>query len=164
MVYKTDLVRHTKTPLRLSSAETDAVVESLPLSCTHYDAYRFFTEQAIPKNKNLLTRDAQIESDQPGCIHVNMDLYKFAYKLFPYINGSIIREAFLHAVNAREIDMRASPYDFSKDGFNPIQIETSEGRLEYVAAQKMIAAEGQLIREKLLSEVSRLKDLLCDRA
>lgn len=36
-------VRHEDYPLRLSPTETDRVVESHQLRCSHFDAYRFFT-------------------------------------------------------------------------------------------------------------------------
>ena len=38
MVYRTDTVRHGRVPLRLGAAGTDAVVESMPLRCSHFDA------------------------------------------------------------------------------------------------------------------------------
>ncbi|PRC62320.1 3-methyladenine DNA glycosylase, partial [Mycobacterium sp. ITM-2017-0098] len=46
MVYRAPSVRHSRVPLRLGPAGTDAVVESMPLRCSHFDAYRFFTESA----------------------------------------------------------------------------------------------------------------------
>src|SRR6478672_12994461 len=52
MVYRLDPtdVRHTGWPLRLGGAGTDAVVESHQVACSHFDAYRFFTEPARPLN------------------------------------------------------------------------------------------------------------------
>jgi len=43
MVYQepSDSVRHNQVPLRLGSAGTDAVVESLDIKCGHFDAFRF---------------------------------------------------------------------------------------------------------------------------
>src|SRR5262245_11538240 len=40
MVYRTASVRHEDWPLRLGSAGTDRVVESMPIRCTHFDAFR----------------------------------------------------------------------------------------------------------------------------
>ena len=40
-----------KCPLRLRREETDAVVESQPLRCTHFDAFRFFSPAASPLNR-----------------------------------------------------------------------------------------------------------------
>lgn len=51
MVYRAAAgdVRHRGVPLRLGTAGTDAVVESMPLRCTHFDAFRFFTDPARPR-------------------------------------------------------------------------------------------------------------------
>ena len=57
-------------------AQTDAVLESMPLRCSHFDAYRFFTAPATPRNEHRLSRASQGESEQPGCLHANMDLLK----------------------------------------------------------------------------------------
>jgi len=67
-------VRHTGLRLRLGHAATDAVVESHPIRCTHYDAFRFFTEPARPRNGLRPTREAQVDLEQPGCLHAGMDL------------------------------------------------------------------------------------------
>ena len=50
MVYRTSDVRHEKWPLRLGSTGTDQVVESHKVSCSHFDAFRFFTSSARPLN------------------------------------------------------------------------------------------------------------------
>ena len=74
MVYQAPAVRHSQVPLRLGPAGTDAVVESMPLRCSHFDAYRFFTEPATHRNAEELTRDSQVATEQPGCLHAAMDL------------------------------------------------------------------------------------------
>jgi hypothetical protein len=76
MVYRESQqqVRHREWPLRLGEAGTDAVVEAHGLRCTHYDAFRFFTPDALPRNAVRLTRELQIEWEQPGCLHATMDL------------------------------------------------------------------------------------------
>ena len=149
MVYRDPNVRHPYVPLRLSREETDAVVASQPLRCTHYDAYRFFTATAAPLNRWELTRAAASEHDQPGCIHANMDLYKFAHKIAPYCPSDVVVDAFELARAAREIDMRASPYDLNRYGFAPIQIETRAGREEYVECQRALAARARPVRERV---------------
>ena len=156
MVYKAENVRHQQIPLRLSDKEIADFVESRPLLCTHFDAFRFFTEKAKPMNKHLLDRDHFEEMEQPGCVHSNMDLYKWAFKLYPWISGELLREAFLNAVKARRIDMRASPYDAQSFGLEPIRIETDEGRIEYVNRQMEIHESSKPIRERLISELERL--------
>ena len=74
MVYRAPTARHVQVPLRLGSAGTDAVVESLPVHCTHHDAFRFFTDDARPRNAITPTRADQVVHQQPGCLHVTMDL------------------------------------------------------------------------------------------
>jgi hypothetical protein len=150
MVYRAGEVRHGQVPLRLPDSEIEAFVESRPLVCTHFDAFRFFTESARPMNKHQLNRDIFRKMEQPGCIHTNMDLYKWAYKLFPWISGELIRETFLNAVEARKVDMQASPYDATQFGLKPIKIETEEGRKMYLDKQGEIYDRSMPLRKKLI--------------
>jgi hypothetical protein len=151
MVYRDPNVRHPYVPLWLSREETDAVVESQPVRCTHFDAFRFFTAAAVPLNRFPLTRDTTTENDQPGCLHVTMDLYRFAYKIGPFCPSAVLADAFELAMATRELDMRASPYDLSGYGFAPVKIETREGREEYVELQRELHRRGEPIRERLLT-------------
>lgn len=41
MVYKIEAVRHEQLPLRLSLDDIARTVDSLPIRCSHYDAFRF---------------------------------------------------------------------------------------------------------------------------
>ena len=72
-----------------------------------------------------------------------MDCYKWAYKLGPLIDSELLMDCLELAADARELDMRASPYDLSDYGFAPIAIETPAGRAEYVRAQQDIAERGR---------------------
>ena len=78
MVYRSGAIRHTRVPLRLGAAGTNAVLESMPLRCSHFDAYRFFTSAAAERNQTPdripLNRATQANLEQPGCLHANMDL------------------------------------------------------------------------------------------
>ena len=67
--------RHAQLPLRLGAAATDAVVESMPLRCSHFDAFRFFTTAAAQRNCFELSRQDQVAAEQPGCIHAAMDIW-----------------------------------------------------------------------------------------
>lgn len=156
MVYRAESVRHEQIPLRLTDQEVEEFVESRPLLCTHFDAFRFFTDKAKPMNKNELDRDNFDEMEQPGCIHTNMDLYKWSFKLYPWISGELLKDAFLNAVEARKIDMQASPYDVQSFGLEPIRIETEEGRLEYVKKQMEVYRFSMPIRNRLISELERV--------
>ncbi len=120
MVYRSDAPRHGQVPLRLGAAGTDAVVESLPVHCTHHDAFRFFTEPARPLNALQPERAHQVANEQPGCLHATMDLYKWAYKLSPATPAELLADCFELAVDVRELDMRASPYDLADLGYSPV--------------------------------------------
>jgi hypothetical protein len=157
MVYKTNDVRHRRTPLRLAEREIAAFVDSQRLCCTHFDAFRFFSPDATLLNRYQLDRYAVAAHDQPGCIHVNMDLYKWAFHVAPMTSSRTIVAAFDLARQAREIDMRASPYDLEGLGFEPIRIETKAGREEYVAYQRHIFEASQPIRAKLLQEYETIE-------
>jgi hypothetical protein len=148
MVYRTTDIRH-EVALRLGAAATDAVVDSMPLRCSHFDAYRFFTEPAVPRNAEPLSRQSQVATEQPGCVHANMDLYKFCGKLGPLVESSLLVDCLDLAADARELDMRASPYDLTGYGFEPIAIETSAGRAEYVRAQQDVADRAAPLRAAL---------------
>lgn len=156
MVYRTDDIRHQQVPLRLGRAGTDAVVESMSLRCTHFDAYRFFTPEAVGRNAEPLTRADQLHREQPGCLHANMDLYKWGFKLVPLISSELLLDCFEMACAARELDMRASPYDLSEYGYEPVRIETPAGRAEYVRAQAALAERAAELRRTFLGACDEL--------
>lgn len=156
MVYKSNNIRHRDLSLRMNPKELAEFVESRPLVCTHFDAFRFFTKEAKPRNKFELRRDTFAEKEQPGCLHTNMDLYKWAFKMYPWISSEIIRRAFELAVQTRMTDMKASPYDLRAYGLEPIKIETGEGQKEYLARQRTIFKRSQPIRKALIEEYERM--------
>src|SRR5690606_32005373 len=51
MVYRSEEIRHADYPLRLQAPELEKLVESLPICCSHFDAFRFFTPAARPLNR-----------------------------------------------------------------------------------------------------------------
>lgn len=158
MVYRTDRIRHAQVPLRVTADQIDSLVNEQGLRCTHYDAFRFFTPAAAPRNRLQLTRPSVMDQDQSACVHATMDLYKFAYKLSPYICAELVAEAFELARKAREIDMRASPYDLSHLGFSTIPVETRAGREEYVNEQRKLSMLAEPIRRQLLEACNHLRD------
>lgn len=149
MVYRAGAVRHAGVPLRLAPDALAAVVEATPVVCTHYDAFRFFTPEARPLNRHQPTHAAMPALEQPGCLHTNMDVYRWAYKLYPWTPGELLADAFLLARRIREVDMRASPYDLRALGFAPIAIETPEGRRAYRDLQQRFAREAAPLRARL---------------
>jgi len=146
MVYRTepDQVRHPGLPLRLSPGKIADVVER-GVRCSHFDAYRFFTPAARPLNLTVLDRAQQVDHDQPGCLHVGMDLYTWAGKLGPAAESELGMGCFALARDLRRVDMRASPgpapgrharqplrRHLARAG--PIEIETPAGRAASVEA------------------------------
>ncbi|RFU23129.1 3-methyladenine DNA glycosylase [Geodermatophilus marinus] len=156
MVYRAAAHRH-PLPLRLGQAGTDAVVEGATVRCSHVDAFRFFTPEAVGLNRLQPTRATQVDLEQPGCLHATMDLYKWATKLGPAVPGELLLDCFALARAVRELDMRASPYDLRAHGRAPVRIETAEGRAEYAAAQRGFTARGAALRARLL-EVCEVLD------
>ncbi|WP_428838927.1 3-methyladenine DNA glycosylase [Mycobacterium kyorinense] len=149
MVYRSGAVRHDRVPLRLGAAGTDAVVDSETLRCTHFDAFRFFTAEAAARNAGAPSRPTQPDWEQPGCLHSNMDLYKWCYKLSPLIDSELLLDCLELAAAAREVDMRASPYDLRSYGYTPIAVEHSAGRAEYVRCQRVIMLRAAPLRAAL---------------
>ncbi|MDN5858661.1 MAG: 3-methyladenine DNA glycosylase, partial [Pseudonocardia sp.] len=84
-----------------------------------------------------------------------MDLYKWAYKLTPATPSELLADCFALAVDVRELDMRASPYDLSAWGYEPVRIETAAGRAEYARAQAGFAERAAPLRTRLL-DLTRL--------
>lgn len=153
MVYRDDATRH-DVPLRLGARGTDDVVEAHELRCTHFDAFRFFTPDAVPRNRSPLDRASQADREQPGCLHAGMDLYKWSVKLGPLVPGAVLLDAFELARDIRTLDMRASPYDLTGWGYAPVFIETAAGKAEYVAAQRAFSARAQPLRRALLDGIA----------
>lgn len=143
-------------PLRLGHDGTDAVVEENPVRCSHFDAYRFFTPEATDRNQLRPTRATQPELEQPGCLHANMDLYKWCLKLGPAVPGDLLLDAFELARDIRWTDMAASPYDVSGYGAEAVAIETPQGKAEYVRRQRAFAARAAGLRERLLEVCATL--------
>jgi len=149
-------IRHSAFPLRLSPDEIVDTVHDVGLRCTHIDAYRFFTPAAMPLNPIEPTRATQPELDQPGCLHANMDLYKYAMWFSPYVCSDLIADAFELARSARTLDMQASPYDVSQFGLEPIRVEMPEGRAEYARRQREVMDQAEPLRRELLSALNVL--------
>ena len=151
--------KHQKAPLRVTQDVIDDLVEGAQtgctLKCTHYDAYRFFH----PSSRNFnsisnLSRKTQVQYEQGGCIHATMDLFKYAFTLYPFCSSLLLRKTLLLALSARKIDMRSSPYDVSKylpDGEKePIRVETFEGRKTFAIEQESLYHRSLPVRAELI--------------
>jgi hypothetical protein len=123
--------------------------------CSHFDAYRFFTEPARPLNSLHPSRSSQVDLEQPGCLHATMDLYKWSYKLAPLVSSSLVAGCFELARDVRLLDMQASPYDLAALGVDPVRVETPAGRAEYAARQRSFAERAAPLRQELLDVCAR---------
>jgi hypothetical protein len=151
MVYQQsrEEIRHQGYELRLSPEVLASFVESQSICCSHYDAFRFFTPAAKPMNVLQPILDSRLEMEQAACLHANMDLYKWASKLWPWVGSDLIGECFQLAHEGRDLDMRASPYDLAHLGYQPVLIETSAGRSQYEQAQRALTAKAAPLRQRL---------------
>jgi len=162
MVYRqtAQQVRHQGYELRLPPEELAAFVESLPVCCSHYDAFRFFTPDARSLNVLQPTLDSRSDLEQAACLHANMDLYKWSSKLWPWTGSDLIGACFELALMGRDLDMRASPYDLSSLGYEPVKIETVEGRVCYEREQRDLAAKAAELRRRLLDLCASLSEIV----
>lgn len=160
MVYRLDPeeIRHRGLSLRLGAEHSDRVVEENPIGCSHFDAYRFFTPEAAPRNALTPTRDNQVDTEQAGCLHANMDLYKWAGKLGPLVPGDLILDCFELARDIRRVDMRASPYDVSPYGLDAVPIETPAGKREYAELQRGFTERANPLRDRILAAIAVARD------
>lgn len=162
MVYRDPNTRHPQ-PLRLGREETDNVVETHRLGCSHWDAVRFFTPAALPLNTLTPFKDDRADFEQPACLHATMDLYKHAYRLADAVGSDLIADAFELAWDVRIMDMRAAPYDLTGITIDPhgiewtpITIETADGKREYAALQRQFAQRATPIRRAMIERLECL--------
>lgn len=153
---QSDETRHPQLGLRLTPDGVGRTLREVGVRCTHVDAYRFFTPSAKPLNACTPTRENQVALDQPGCLHVGMDLYKWAMKLTPLLPSSLVLDCFEHARSTRVLDMEASPYDVRPLGYGVVPIETAAGKAEYVRRQRELAVGADALRTRILAEIEPL--------
>lgn len=157
MVYGGHDIRHAGVaPLRLPQADIDAFVASRPVACSHFDAFRFFAPAAKPFNRLPLAWESRYDAEQPGCIHANMDLYRWAYTCMPWVGSDLLADCFELAMALRDLDMQAGPYDLRAFGVQPVCIETAAGRDEYQQRQRALSARAAVVRERLIQLLATL--------
>ncbi len=160
MVYRQtpEEIRHNAHALRMGPDDLAAFIESQNINCSHYDAYRFFTPGARPLNSLNPQLETRLDMEQGACLHANMDLYKWASKLWPWVGSDLVAETFLLALEGRDLDMRASPYDLAAMGYEPVRIETEEGRRQYQLEQQRLAERSVPVRERLRLACEKIVD------
>ena len=70
--------------------------------------------------------------------------------------GELALDCFELARDVRLLDMQASPYDLAAYGQPAVAIETPEGKAEYVARQRELAARAADLRARLLAVCEEL--------
>ena len=156
MVYRTDDIRHTAWPLRVDADQIAEVVEAAPLTCTHFDAFRFYSDAARPLNVVQPSRGTQTALEQPGCLHAGMDLYRWAFTLSPWVPAELVADCFENARRIRRLDMQVAPYDLRELGVEPVPIETAAGRAEFAGQQRQFAQDSATLRQRLLAQLRTL--------
>lgn len=151
-----DGYRHQSWPLRVTQEQIAATVDEVGLRCTHFDAWRFFTPESLLRNPWSHSRESQPEWDQGGCLHANMDLYKWSMRLQPLVASDFVMRAFDLALRIRQLDMAASPYDFRHLDVAAIAVETPDGRVAFARQQREFAREADELRAELLSKLGEL--------
>ena len=119
--------RHPYLKLRFPPEEVAAIVEEVGCRCSHFDAFRFFTPPARPLNLLTPTRERQAELDQPGCLHVNMDLYKWAGKLLPAVDSELLFDTFLSRARSARSTWPPPPTTCADGGLNPSESRPLRG-------------------------------------
>jgi hypothetical protein len=156
MVYRGREIRHEQTlRLRLPQTMIDELVETRTICCSHHDAFRFFAAEARPFNRLQPDLESRVILEQPGCVHANMDLYKWAAKTMPWTGSDLLLDCFELAAELRDLDMRASPYDLKEWGYEAVCIETIDGRRAYEREQKHLADKAAVLRDLLIASIRR---------
>ena len=153
MVYRppdADPARRLAAAARARPAPT-TVVESHRIACSHFDAFRFFTDAGAAAQHAVARPRRPARLEQPGCLHAGdgplqarlpADARWSAPTWSPTASSS-------PGTSAR-LDMRASPYDLADLGFEPVRIETAGGKQEYAAAQRGSPSGAAPLRDRLV--------------
>lgn len=150
--------------LRVDQDVINTAVERKGISCTHVDALRFFAPAAGPLNHHgsSLAREDQLRMEQPACVHAHMDLLKIGLRVQPFCDAGLIRRVLQISMDARRLDVAASPYDATEYGVGVVPIETKEGRAQYRQEQRILMERAEPIRRELLQAYDVLLKLAFD--
>jgi len=156
MLYEAPEQRHEQLPLRVDPSVIKQTVDDQGLRCTHFDAFRFFTPTAAPRNPIQLSHEVMSDFEQPGCLHANMDVYRWSFKRYPWVPSDVLRDAFNLAMDIRTLDMASSPYELGRPDISPVPVETPEGRQHFAQQQRAFSERAQSIRARLIQSYSVL--------
>jgi hypothetical protein len=150
--------------LRVGQDVINETVERKGISCTHVDALRFFAPAAGPLNHHgaSLERTDQLRLEQPACVHAHMDLLKIGLRLQPFCDAGLMRRILQLSMDARRLDVAASPYDATAYGVGIVPIETKAGRAQYRKEQRELMERAEPIRRELVDAYNLFLKLAFD--
>jgi hypothetical protein len=152
------VVRHYQPhlPRRVSAKVIRETVDRRGVHCTHVDAIKYFTKEALPMNAYPISvqnrSKDQLQWEQPACVHAHMDLLQYATRLQPFIDAELVRDILALCLDARRLDVAASPYDATTYGLSPVPVETPDGRTLYRQRQTELMERAQPLRQQLLDQ------------
>ena len=130
--------------------------------------YTALSKSALKSCRIKTSPDLRTKNEQAGCIHTNLDLFKFSLRLWPFASSELVADALELAIRARELDMRASPYDLSSVSdftelgrdfdLTPVLIETESGRAEFRDSTMVLYRDSLPIRDRLIKVASSVLD------
>jgi hypothetical protein len=82
-------------------------------------------------------------------------LLKLCLKLRPFCDPVLIQRVLQIALEARRLDVAASPYDATAFGIGVVPVETEEGRAEYRRQQTVLMKRAEVVRGDLLLAYQR---------
>ena len=152
--------------LRVSRQTINETVERKGVRCTHVDALRYFAPAAGPLNHHgaKLNRMEQLRLEQPACVHAQMDLLKMTCRLQPFCEAELLQDVLRIVIQARSLDVAASPYDASSYGIGVVPVETEIGRIEYRKQQIALMQSAAPIRKRLLEAYDVFLNLAFDES
>ena len=83
-------------------------------------------------------------------VHAHMDLLKIALRLQPFCNPDLLQRVLKLSLDARRLDVAASPYDATSYNVEVIPVETETGRSLYRKQQRALMDRAEPIRRELL--------------
>ena len=89
---------------------------------------------------------------------------QLAYQLYPLVSSELLIACLELAIEARKVDMRASPYDVAEfEGCETvIAVESEVGRLLYIREQEKLAKKGYHLRQDLINAYLQVMQIIRD--
>ena len=96
--------------------------------------------------------------EQPGCLHAGMDVYKWAFKLTRWCRASWWPTASTWRARSGCSTCRPRRTTCASSGYQPVPIETPEGKAAYLERQRAFAERSNALRRRLLTVLDAALD------